>query len=105
MLNVIQAYMLRDAVVEKEVYEAREKGKLDILRSLNGEDLTNYMRTAEVGIVYDEDGAPRPGRVAYNESYSDDPPSRPTVVRPLPPETIPADDYFDPFPGLDRPLG
>lgn len=105
MINVIQAWMLQDAIAEKEVHEAREKVKVDILRSFNGEDLTAYMQSGPVGIVYDEDGAPRPAPMAYDGAYSDGHPSRSTAVRPLPPETVPTDDYANPFPGLDPPVG
>lgn len=109
MINVIQSWMLNDIVVEKDVHEARAKAKLEIVRVLSGEPPSGGLGDAagvHPGIVYDEDGAPRPARMAYNGAYSDDPPMhRPVRVQPLPPETVPTDDYDNPFPGLDPPVG
>lgn len=100
--------MLQDAVVEKEIYEGREKAKVQIVKMLSGESLASDFPEAGgmPGVVYDEFGKPRPGRMAYDDDLSDDPPQRRSrVVRPLPPETVPSDDDVHPFPGLFPPVG
>jgi len=103
--------MLQDAVVEKELYEGREKAKVQIVAMLEGDDLVDDSPSAgrHPNIVYDENGKPRPARIGYDGAISDDPPEtarrRPRVVKPLPPETVPTDDYDNPFPGLGPPVG
>lgn len=110
MLNAIQAWMLQDSVMEKELYEGREKAKVSIVAMLAGENLELEApgAGAHPTIVYDEFGKPRPARMAYDGPTSDDPPQqrrRPRAVQPLPPETVPTDDVLNPFPGLDPPVG
>lgn len=100
--------MLEDVVVEKDVHEARTKAKASITAVLNGDEIPSASGADSVfpEIEYDEDGAPRPARMVYDEQHRDDvQPRRARAVQPLPPETVPTDDYDNPFPGLDPPLG
>lgn len=99
-MNVIQAWMLRDIVVEEEVHKARKNAKSNIATVLAGDNFdTHDVPLSRLDIVYDEFGAPRPRRLEYDETLSDDLPPQHT-------ETVSADDEFDPdpYPGLGPPL-
>jgi hypothetical protein len=91
---------LREAVVEKEVHEAREKVRLELAQQLAGVPTTEA-GTGFPPIVYDENGRPRPAPMAYDSSYSDVPDHGHDLDG--------ADDADDAdvitFPGLDPPRG
>lgn len=106
MINVMQASMLRDAVWEKEMYDGRQKAMAEIERSMGDVVVTEQSapgkpsatsKPGQVGIVYDENGRPRPAPMEYDDRYSDAPPDDEDDSTGL------ADDL--PFPGLDPPLG
>lgn len=90
---MLQVHLLNESVGEQELFEARQKAKTEISLMLSGESLIK-----KSDIVYDEEGKPRPRR-PYDESYRDD------ALGPLQAETVPGDDFFNPFPGLQPPLG
>lgn len=96
------AWMLDQAVVEKETYDGRVKAKTELLKQFSPavtEDASNVTKTSSLpGIVYDEFGKPRPAPVAYDSQESDVPPVFDDG------EDV-ADDDDNPFPGLSRPLG
>lgn len=88
------------------MHDARQKTKTELLRLLSDD----YEADVDdddfnVGVRYDEDGRPRPARMAYDVDNSDGTPAVRAPVRSLPPETVPSDDEENPFPGLDGPLG
>lgn len=102
MVNVILAWMLDQAVVEKEIYEGRIKAKAELMKQFGQivtSDVSDVAKTSSLpAIVYDEFGKPRPVSMAYDIQESD--------VQPVfDSDKDVASDDDNPFPGLSRPLG
>lgn len=95
MMSVMQNVLLRESVVEKEVYDATKKAKEGITRLSHGEPLgspgVTYGTWEDLPIEDETDGTPQPMARRH--------------LGPLQPETLPSDDENNPFPGLERPLG
>lgn len=96
----MQDAMLKEVVVEKEIYDATKKARRAIDRMLAG------LPMEEFGTTYGSFDAPleAPLDEPAGEVAVQDPMTRRHLGE-LQPETLPSDDVMNPFPGLERPLG
>ena len=97
-MNVLQNRMLRDSIVEKEVYEATKKAKDVISRMAQG------LPPDQFGVTFGSFEPPVDGSSLDDDVAVADPTTR-RHLGTLQAETLPSDDELNPFPHLERPLG
>lgn len=88
MLNVIQYMYADEAVAEKEYADARKKVRAKLQERHYG---TRRLQPWE--LLPPESDVSQPGLYPTGDPA------------PLPPETLPTDDFTNPFPGLEPPVG